>query len=435
MAEGQYSRVYIRVRAKTAIGQTVAVGGSSNQFGNFDKNRVIHLVTTPDSYPVWYSKEPIIMPRYQVSQYKYCTVEGGIVRSFERLDTVRTLRPDKIDFVLEDTFNPMRLESSAFDSEANLLQEMQRLTSTGSLDSSLHDSLHSVKDRDTSERLFITCYHLPLKISRTGDPNTPFEAEWGESLIAKSEGSVSGERETFWVGTLSIPDAAPTEEERDILTKLVGAMNCIPVFVDQKQKDRAYHGYCKEVMWPIFHNVDQLDHIHAAWNVQKIPKAKLQTGSGKGGIGVSMSSNIERGDEATKMTPASSSSSSSSSFSSSPSPSDKLKWTKHEEKYFEAYKSVTALFDKKLASLLQPQDIVWVHDYHLMLLPGMLRSRMIEGLRVCYFLHIPFQRVKFLEVLAALTSCYRVWCPRILLASMPSITVDISSTARSGSWA
>ena len=167
------------------------------------------------------------MPRYQVSQYKYCTVEGGVVRSFERLDTVRTLSPDTIDFVLEDNFNPMRLESSAFDSEANLLQEMQRLTNTGSLDSSLHDSIHSVKDRDTSQRLFITCYHLPLKISRTDKPDSPFEVVWAESLIAKSEDSVSGEKETFWVGTLSIPDPAPSEAEMEILKKLVGAMNCI----------------------------------------------------------------------------------------------------------------------------------------------------------------------------------------------------------------
>ncbi len=380
MAEGHYSRVYIRVRAHTTIGQSVAVGGSSNQFGNFDKNRVIHLVTTPDSYPVWYSKEPIIMPRYQVSQYKYCTVEGGVVRSFERLDTVRTLSPDTIDFVLEDNFNPMRLESSAFDSEANLLQEMQRLTNTGSLDSSLHDSIHSVKDRDTSQRLFITCYHLPLKISRTDKPDSPFEVVWAESLIAKSEDSVSGEKETFWVGTLSIPDPAPSEAEMEILKKLVGAMNCIPVSVDQDQKDRAYHGYCKEVMWPIFHNVDQLDHIHAAWHVQKISKAKLQGGTGKRGIGVSIDSTSE--DVAMSPFP--------SSSSSDKAEGEKLKWTKHEEKYFKAYKAVTALFDQKLSTLLQPQDVVWVHDYHLMLLPGMLRSRKIEGLRLCFFLHIPF---------------------------------------------
>ena len=26
---------------------------------------------------------------------------------------------------------------------------------------------------------------------------------------------------------------------------------------------QAYHGYCKQVMWPILHNVDQLDYIHA----------------------------------------------------------------------------------------------------------------------------------------------------------------------------
>jgi hypothetical protein len=97
MAEGQYCRVHIRVRAKTAIGQGVAVGGSSNRLGNYDKESVIHLVTTPDSYPVWYTEEPIVLPKYQVCSYKYCTVEGGNVRAFERVEHVRTLKPEDVD--------------------------------------------------------------------------------------------------------------------------------------------------------------------------------------------------------------------------------------------------------------------------------------------------------------------------------------------------
>ena len=36
-----------------------------------------------------------------------------------------------------------------------------------------------------------------------------------------------------------------------------------------------------------------------------------------------------------------------------------------------------------------PDDIVWVHDYHLLLLPAMLRRRR-PGLKVGFFLHIPF---------------------------------------------
>ena len=63
-----------------------------------------------------------------------------------------------MDYHVEDIFNPLRLESSAFDSEANLLREMQKLTSSNSLDSSTHDSVHSVGDMG---RLFITCLIYP----------------------------------------------------------------------------------------------------------------------------------------------------------------------------------------------------------------------------------------------------------------------------------
>jgi trehalose 6-phosphate synthase/phosphatase len=37
----------------------------------------------------------------------------------------------------------------------------------------------------------------------------------------------------------------------------------------------------------------------------------------------------------------------------------------------------------------RPGDLVWVHDYHLMLLPEMLRARLPEA-RIGFFLHIPF---------------------------------------------
>ena len=112
MAEGEYCRVHFRVRAPTSIGQVVGLGGTSNRLGNFDKNRITPLVTTPDSYPIWYTKDPIVIPRYQICQYKYCTIEGGSFRSFERSDIMRTLKPEDPDTYIEDVFNPLRLEFS-----------------------------------------------------------------------------------------------------------------------------------------------------------------------------------------------------------------------------------------------------------------------------------------------------------------------------------
>ena len=39
--------------------------------------------------------------------------------------------------------------------------------------------------------------------------------------------------------------------------------------------------------------------------------------------------------------------------------------------------------------MVRPGDTVWVHDYHLMLLPSMLKSTM-PSLKVGWFLHTPF---------------------------------------------
>jgi trehalose 6-phosphate synthase len=56
---------------------------------------------------------------------------------------------------------------------------------------------------------------------------------------------------------------------------------------------------------------------------------------------------------------------------------------------FAAYARVNRLFAAAIAQLVRPDDVIWVHDYHLMLLPGELRRLGIRN-RLGFFLHIPF---------------------------------------------
>jgi trehalose 6-phosphate synthase/phosphatase len=56
---------------------------------------------------------------------------------------------------------------------------------------------------------------------------------------------------------------------------------------------------------------------------------------------------------------------------------------------FEAYRLAHKLFLEKVSEVLRPNDLVWVHDYHLMLLPGLIRER-LPNAHVGFFLHIPF---------------------------------------------
>ena len=57
--------------------------------------------------------------------------------------------------------------------------------------------------------------------------------------------------------------------------------------------------------------------------------------------------------------------------------------------YFEEYKRVNRKFCEKILNIAQEGDFIWVHDYHLMLLPKMLRDAM-ENVTIGFFLHIPF---------------------------------------------
>jgi trehalose 6-phosphate synthase/phosphatase len=54
-----------------------------------------------------------------------------------------------------------------------------------------------------------------------------------------------------------------------------------------------------------------------------------------------------------------------------------------------AYRAVNEKFASVVAAHYRPGDLVWVHDYQLMLVPGLLR-RLIPGAQIGFFLHIPF---------------------------------------------
>jgi trehalose 6-phosphate synthase len=62
------------------------------------------------------------------------------------------------------------------------------------------------------------------------------------------------------------------------------------------------------------------------------------------------------------------------------------------------YRRVNVHFANRLSSLLTPDDIVWVHDYHLIPLAKMLRERGHHN-RIGFFLHVPFPPPEILTAL------------------------------------
>ncbi|MBN2035586.1 MAG: bifunctional alpha,alpha-trehalose-phosphate synthase (UDP-forming)/trehalose-phosphatase [Chitinispirillaceae bacterium] len=59
------------------------------------------------------------------------------------------------------------------------------------------------------------------------------------------------------------------------------------------------------------------------------------------------------------------------------------------EEYYEAYVAANTMFAKEIAAFFEPGDFIWIHDYHLMLVPGLLRE-LLPDAAIGFFLHTPF---------------------------------------------
>ncbi|NDJ58032.1 alpha,alpha-trehalose-phosphate synthase [Enterobacteriaceae bacterium 4M9] len=67
----------------------------------------------------------------------------------------------------------------------------------------------------------------------------------------------------------------------------------------------------------------------------------------------------------------------------------RLDLVNYQREAWEGYQRVNALLADKLLALLEPDDIIWVHDYHLLPFAHELRKRGVTN-RIGFFLHIPF---------------------------------------------
>ena len=64
-------------------------------------------------------------------------------------------------------------------------------------------------------------------------------------------------------------------------------------------------------------------------------------------------------------------------------------FSKYRRGFWQAYQDVNRLFCKEVLRHIDDDSMIWVQDYQLMLLPGMLRDGK-ASLKIGYFYHIPF---------------------------------------------
>ncbi len=73
-------------------------------------------------------------------------------------------------------------------------------------------------------------------------------------------------------------------------------------------------------------------------------------------------------------------------------------FTIYNEKFWKAYKNINQAFCETTLKIARPGDIIWIHDYHLMLLPKLIRDTITEA-TIGFFLHIPFPSFELFRLL------------------------------------
>jgi trehalose 6-phosphate synthase/phosphatase len=73
-------------------------------------------------------------------------------------------------------------------------------------------------------------------------------------------------------------------------------------------------------------------------------------------------------------------------------------YARYDEAYWEQYRKVNESFSLTLLESIHDDDTVWIHDYHLMLLPHLVRKASPK-IRIGFFLHIPFPQFEIFRLM------------------------------------
>lgn len=75
-----------------------------------------------------------------------------------------------------------------------------------------------------------------------------------------------------------------------------------------------------------------------------------------------------------------------------------VQYINYDDNMWNAYKKVNRKFADCILESLEPGDVVWVHDYQLLLVPGMLREKQPD-ITIGFFQHIPFPSYEVFRML------------------------------------
>lgn len=142
--------------------------------------------------------------------------------------------------------------------------------------------------------------------------------------------------EKIWVGTLGCPiDVLDDHMRESIAERLENDYDSLTVYASDSDLNGHYEHYCKTILWPVFH-----------YQIPDHPKSKA-----------------------------------------------------YEDHSWIFYVRVNEAFADRIAKNYKKGDIIWIHDYHLLLVPGLLRQK-LPGAQIGFFLHTAFPSSEIFRCLA-----------------------------------
>jgi len=257
---------------------------------------------------------------------------------------------------------------------------------------------------DSTDGLVVASVFLPVHLHRsdTGE----WSADWDyEALLSmQTHLRVTRVGVVKWrgwhgnVGTHGSPEMGVPEEERHKVELCLLPFNCIPIWVDPKLFGEMYNGFCKGVLWPVLHNVTSVYSSRP---------------DGGGGAAVPNNSFESHVGSHTFNPEVSETLSSVSTKVSEMFMDDVAMGAIHgdggkEASLWSAYTAVNRKFADTIVQCFNEGDLVWIHGFHLLILPSYL-TRRIPMAKVGMFLHTPFPSSEIFRTL---------WCREDLLRGM-----------------
>lgn len=97
----------------------------------------------------------------------------------------------------------------------------------------------------------------------------------------------------------------------------------------------------------------------------------------------------------------------------------------YKQTFFDEYVNANNIICRKILDVYEPGDTIWVHDYHWMLLPALLREALPHA-KIGFFLHIPFPSFELFRLLP------KPWRTEILSGLMGADVIGFQTTEFSG---